>query len=110
MRERDIEQYLDEQVTRAGGTTRKFVSPGHRGVPDRIVVWPEYGMTNGVRTAAYTARVHFVETKAPGKKPRPEQRREHERLRKLGCTVLVLATYGQINLYVRKQRACALAS
>ncbi|KLU15367.1 MULTISPECIES: VRR-NUC domain-containing protein [Xenorhabdus] len=77
IREDVIERYLVIEVKKAGGIAYKFVSPGRRGVPDRIVVLP-----NG--------RVIFVECKAPGEKPRPDQLREHERLRALGQTVVVL--------------------
>lgn len=77
IREDVIEKHLVNEVKNAGGIAYKFVSPGRRGVPDRIVVLP-----NG--------RVVFVECKAPGEKPRPDQLREHERLRAMGQTVVVL--------------------
>ncbi|MEQ1975016.1 VRR-NUC domain-containing protein [Xenorhabdus sp. SGI240] len=77
IREDVIERHLVIEVKKAGGIAYKFVSPGRRGVPDRIVVLP-----NG--------RVIFVECKAPGEKPRPDQLREHERLRALGQEVVVL--------------------
>lgn len=99
-----VEAYLKGGVAAAGGATRKFVSPGRPGVPDQIVIWPEYGMRNGERTAAYDARIHFVETKAPGKGARAGQLREHKRLRDLGCTVLVLDTKEKIDEYVRLHR------
>jgi hypothetical protein len=64
----------------------KFVSPGRRGVPDRLVLRP---VPEAVRdlVAQY---VRFVELKRPGEKPRPEQVREHERLRALGYRVDVI--------------------
>ncbi|MCC8364952.1 VRR-NUC domain-containing protein [Xenorhabdus sp. PB61.4] len=77
IREDVIEKHLVNEVKKAGGIAYKFVSPGRRGVPDRICVLP-----NG--------QVIFVECKAPGEKPRPDQLREHERLRALGQTVVVL--------------------
>ncbi|MBC8954889.1 VRR-NUC domain-containing protein [Xenorhabdus sp. PB62.4] len=77
IREDVIERHLVNEVKKAGGIAYKFVSPGRRGVPDRIVILP-----NG--------RVIFVECKAPGGKPRPDQLREHERLRVLGQEVVVL--------------------
>ncbi|EMS0143634.1 VRR-NUC domain-containing protein [Escherichia coli] len=76
-RESLIEKHLVAEVKKAGGVVFKFVSPGHRSVPDRIVLLPG-------------GRIVFVECKAPGKPPRPDQLREHERLRKLGFTVVVL--------------------
>ncbi|MGL9751795.1 MAG: VRR-NUC domain-containing protein [Symbiopectobacterium sp.] len=77
IRESTIEKHLVAEVKKAGGMAYKFVSPGRRSVPDRIVLLPG-------------GRMVFVECKAPGEKPRPEQLREHERLRALGFTVVVL--------------------
>ncbi|MBD2786557.1 VRR-NUC domain-containing protein [Xenorhabdus sp. DI] len=77
IREDVIEKNLVSEIKKVGGIAYKFVSPGRRGVPDRIVVLPD-------------GRVVFVECKAPGEKPRPDQLREHERLRALGQTVVVL--------------------
>lgn len=70
-REKDIEAYLVRRVKELGGVAYKFVSPGHAGVPDRLVCLP-----GGL--------AWFVELKAPGKKPRPLQRVELRRLRALG--------------------------
>ncbi|MBD2799525.1 VRR-NUC domain-containing protein [Xenorhabdus sp. M] len=88
IREDVIEKHLVNEVKKAGGIAYKFVSPGRRGVPDRIVVLP-----NG--------RAVFVECKAPGEKPRSDQLREHERLKALGQTVIVLdnKNVGEIFLY-----------
>lgn len=41
MLERDIERKLGEQLRGLGCLYYKFVSPGQRGVPDRIVVCPD---------------------------------------------------------------------
>lgn len=76
-RENLIEKHLVAEVKKAGGVAYKFVSPGRRSVPDRIVLLPG-------------GRIVFVECKAPGKAPRADQQREHERLRALGFTVVVL--------------------
>ena len=42
-------------------------------------------------------RIHFVEVKAPGKKPRPLQKHRHEQLRALGFRVVVIDSEGQIS-------------
>lgn len=76
MRERDVEAYFVKRVKEAGGLQRKFVSPGRKGVPDRIAV------LGGL--------VYFVELKAPGKLLRDDQVREHVKLRKAGCEVWVV--------------------
>lgn len=74
MAESDIETYLRKKVEASGGKCWKWVSPGRRGVPDRIVIMP-----GGV--------VAFVELKAPGKKERHDQVRVQKILRDLGCLV-----------------------
>lgn len=78
-RESIIEKHLVAEVKKAGGIAYKFVSPGRRSVPDRLVLLPG-------------GHLVFVECKAPGKEPRADQLREHERLRALGFTVVVLAS------------------
>lgn len=98
VRESAVEKYLHSQVTAQGGTTRKWKSPGRPHVPDRIVIWPVLGFAPGT----VEARIHFIEVKAPGKKPRPGQQREHKRLDDLGCTVLVLDTKEKIDDYIAR--------
>lgn len=71
MREKDVEAYLVRRVKELGGVAYKFVSPGHAGVPDRLICLP-----GGL--------AWFVELKAPGKKPRPLQEVELRKLRDLG--------------------------
>ena len=90
MREARIEKYFNDQVKLHGGSTRKVVFPGHRGAPDRLVLWP--------------SKVHWVELKRP-LTPTAEahQLREHVRLRAAGQTVLVLATHAEIDEYIRAQ-------
>lgn len=77
MDERTIERKLVEAVRSMGGLCPKFVSPGWDGVPDRIVL-----LTGGM--------VCFVETKAPGKRMRPLQRRRKEQLEGLGFKVFCI--------------------
>lgn len=77
VREDVIERHLVNEVKKAGGIAYKFVSPGRRAVPDRLVLLPG-------------GKVIFVECKAPGEKPRPDQLREHARLFALGHQVIVL--------------------
>lgn len=91
MREKDIESHLVKRVKECGGIPYKFVSPQRVGVPDRICVLPGN-------------MILFVELKAPGQKPRPEQEREHKRLRDLGCKVLVLDTKEQVDRYFGADR------
>ena len=77
MKEREIEGKLRDAVKAMGGVCWKFTSPGTAGVPDRIILMP-----NG--------RIAFVDTKAPGEKPRALQLSRHRLLRRLGFKVYVL--------------------
>lgn len=74
MKEKDIEQYLVQQVKKAGGTALKFNSAGNSGVPDRLCLFP-----NGI--------LCFVELKAPGQTSRPLQVYQQTRIRNLGFPV-----------------------
>lgn len=61
MIERDVEQYLVEQVEERGGLCLKLAEEGKRGWPDRTILWPET-RANGW-SGPY---VEFVEVKRPG--------------------------------------------
>ena len=61
--EAQIEKYVVEYAINLGCYVRKFSSPNHRGVPDRLFLSP-----SGV--------VFFIEFKAPGKVPTALQLKE----------------------------------
>jgi hypothetical protein len=73
--EAKLELALRVWAIKQGGLCLKFVSPGHNGVPDRIIIMPG-------------GKVSFVELKAPGCKPRPLQEHTLAKLRALGCTAI----------------------
>ena len=83
MREKSIESKLAAEVRKHGGLAPKFVSPGLDGVPDRLLLLP-----NG--------RMAFAELKAPGKQPRPLQKRRKRQLETLGFRVYVIDNIDQI--------------
>lgn len=85
-KERKVEKYLDDRVKEAGGFTRKYTSPGVRGVPDRIV---------------FLKGVHFVECKAPGKATEAHQRREHVRMQRQGAAVFVVDSEHMVDAVMR---------
>lgn len=87
MLERDIEQKFVEAVKKAGGKAYKFVSPGNKGVPDRLVTFPGN-------------RLGFVELKQQGRKPDDMQRRRIAELEKMGCYVAVLDRPGDIQTVI----------
>lgn len=76
MRESKIEEAVCKYAEERGFLQRKFSSPGHASVPDRMFVHP-------------TGYVFFIEFKATGFKPTPAQEREHVRLRNYNVAVSV---------------------
>ncbi len=92
-REVSIEAYLVREMKKLRIACLKFKTPGRRHAPDRICL-REWGY------------VFFVETKAPGKKPRPGQAREFARLRKFGFQVFVADTKEKVDQLVRRFEKC----
>lgn len=76
--ERDVEARLVKRCKENGWYCRKFVSPGYRSVPDRVVV--------------ACKSVYFIELKAPGQVPRKDQLAEHAEIRAQGVEVVILDT------------------
>ena len=74
MAEKDIERFLVNGVKKLGGVAYKFVSPGNAGVPDRLIVMPG-------------GRVYFVELKTDAGYATVLQKRQMDRLLRLGCDV-----------------------
>ena len=79
MRESRVEENIVKQTRALGGVCWKWVSPGRRGVPDRICIFPR-----GV--------IVFVELKRPDLKDgRSEtQKKVFRILAKLGCNVWLI--------------------
>lgn len=105
LREKDVEDYLVEQVEARGGTAEKFSSPNRRSVPDRLISWP---MQNSLPRNGYTSKVdavvHFVECKAPGEEPTAAQERDHIRRRQMGFVVEVVDTFESVDEYLEAFR------
>ena len=74
MRERLIEKHLTSKCKAHGILCYKFVSPGQRNVPDRILI--------------KGGKVVFLELKATGKKPSEAQWREITRIQEAGGMAL----------------------
>lgn len=87
MREKEIEKYLRDAVRKIGGRAYKFVSPGNNGVPDRVVCLPK-GVTA------------FVELKAPGKTPRPNQELQLGFLMSLSQNVFVIDSKEMVDAFI----------
>jgi hypothetical protein len=88
MREREIEQYFRLAMEARGGEAWKFVSPGRRGVPDRLVLLPG-------------GKYFFAEIKRPGGKVEPHQARIHRRIVELGSTVHVVDSIDYVDWMTR---------
>lgn len=101
MRETVVEKHLRTKATAAGALVRKMVWPGHRGAPDRLVIWaenPDYAAGDGLPT-----RIDFVELKRPGGTLEDHQVREHEKLRSMGCAVLTLDSLEAVDRYIAER-------
>ena len=75
--EREIEAYMGRELRAMGCLWYKFVSPGARGVPDRILILPD-------------GKILFVELKAENGYLDPLQVRQIERLKSWGQQVRVI--------------------
>lgn len=89
MNESALESRLVREVKRIGGIAPKWVSPGNRGVPDRLVILP-----NG--------KTVYVEMKAPGKPLKPLQEKWAKTLSKLGHTVYTIDSNERIDRFIAK--------
>ena len=67
MLEKEIEKKVCDYAKSKGCLVYKFVSPAHRGVPDRMFV-------------TQAGKVFFIEFKALGKKPTPLQLHEMKKM------------------------------
>ena len=89
MKEKDVEQYLINEVEKLDGIAYKFKSPQRRSVPDRLCVLP-----NNIHA--------FVECKATGEVPTPAQWREINRLKDRGHWAFYVDRKSQINQFINK--------
>jgi len=82
--ERDIERYLVRRAVEHGGKAYKWVSPGHVGVADRIVLLP-----GGV--------VWFVELKTATGRLSPWQRLFAAEMRRMGMNYIVIRSKPEVD-------------
>lgn len=87
MKEKPIEEYLRTETESLGCWCRKWVSPGTRGVPDRLVFIPGNFL-------------EIVETKSSTGIPEPLQRSVHKILGKMGFGVWTLNSKEQVDFFV----------
>lgn len=89
MKEYAVEKHLVRKTRDCGGLCFKFTSPGVAGVPDRIVILPG-------------GKIGFVETKAPGRRPRLLQRAVIRDLYRRGCRVATIDSLKSAEGFVRR--------
>lgn len=87
MRERDIEDRLRDGIKKLGGLCYKFVSPGNRGVPDRLVLLPG-------------GAVYFVELKTEVGRLSKIQRVQIKRMERLGVQIAVLYGLSEVDAFL----------
>lgn len=88
MRESQIEKYLKKEVDKLGFLIRKAQWLGVNGCPDRLIMSPKLTI--------------WVELKAPDKKPRPRQEREHADMRKNGQLIEVIDSLQKVDSLVNQ--------
>lgn len=84
--ESDIEEYLTKCVKNLGGLSLKFVSPGTRGVPDRIVL--------------FSGRVYFIELKTMNGIPSKIQKYMHRQFRRRDIDVYIISSHLEVDDFV----------
>lgn len=89
MREKVVESRLVRKSKEKGGWAVKWSPVGLRGMPDRIVL-----QAGG--------KIAFVETKAPGKDPRPLQESRMRRLKGLGFRCYVADTPEKVDAFIEE--------
>lgn len=89
MKEYAVEKHLVQKTRDCGGLCFKFTSPGVAGVPDRIVILPG-------------GKIGFVETKAPGRRPRLLQRAVIRDLYRRRCRVATIDNLKSAEGFVRR--------
>lgn len=88
MRESQIEKYLKKEVDKLGFLIRKAQWIGVNGCPDRLIMSPKLTV--------------WVELKAPDKKPRPRQEREHADMRKNGQLIEVIDSLQKVDILINQ--------
>lgn len=96
MRESEIEKKLIREVRRMGGLADKFVSPGNRGVADRIVILPG-------------GQIYFVELKTEIGELSRIQKWQRKRYMGLGVNYRVLYGMADVEEFLSELSAIAKA-
>jgi hypothetical protein len=87
--EKQIEARLRERVKNNGGLALKFVSPGCRGVPDRLIFLPG-------------GRIFLVELKKPGGKLTLLQEKMKKKFEDMGFKFYVIDSYELVEEFINE--------
>lgn len=85
--EKRLESHLLRWVKKSGGLSIKLYAVWYVGIPDRMILLPG-------------GRVHFVELKREGGKPRPNQQKWLDRLTNLGFDARAIAGEQELEDYI----------
>lgn len=115
IRENKVETYLHQCVTALGGTTRKWVSPGRDGVPDRIALVPMTAdqLIRHLLTLPpdqLVALVTLVEVKTIDGDLSPVQVREHQRLTDAGAQVRTVYGHTGVDELIKELKGAQTAT
>ena len=92
--ERDIERYLVRRAVEHGGKAYKWVSPGHVGVADRIVLLPG-------------GKVWFVELKTATGRLSPWQKVFAADMRRMGMNYIVIRSKEEVDQwFLTRSKKC----
>jgi hypothetical protein len=101
VKEHDIRKALDARVKSYGGETRAAAWLGRKHCPDVLCLFPDGSLFTQRYGSFNFAESHpWIETKRPKKDATEGQKREHERMRAAGCTVLVITTLEELDAWL----------
>lgn len=87
MKESIIEKYLKKEITKLNGLCLKWVAPGTRGVPDRIIIMPK-------------GKTYFTEMKQENGKLDPLQKYLHKQFAARDHNVYVLWSKSEVDRFI----------
>lgn len=87
--ENKVEDYLNQEIEKLGGETRKYESPGRIGVADRLCLIPM-----GI--------LYFVEVKTEDGIEEDWQERERKRMMELGFRAIVVYGKEDVDTFINK--------
>ncbi len=92
-RENKVETYFNDEIKKLGGFTRKWVSPGHSDVPDRIAFIP---------VTEKDCIVFFIEVKTINETPEDAQIREIKRIQSIGGNATWVAGHSDVDTFIKE--------